>query len=42
MHGSKHLVNYSSIDLCITDVIHKVRHLHGVHSPCEGRISGKL
>ena len=37
--GSKHLVDYSSTDLCIADIVRKVRHLYGLNSPCEGLIS---
>ena len=37
--GSKHLVDYSSTDLCIADIVRKVRHLYGFNSPCEGLIS---
>ena len=36
--GSKHLIDYSSTDLCIADIVRKVRHLYGFNSPCEGLI----
>ena len=36
--GSKHLDDYSSTDLYIADMVRKVRHLYGFHSPCEGLI----
>ena len=37
--GSKHLVDYSCTDLCIADLVRKVRHLYGFNSPCEGLIN---
>ena len=36
--GSKHLIDYSSTDFCIADIVRKVRHLYGFSSPCEGLI----
>ena len=36
--GSKHLIDYSSTDFCIADIVRKVRHLYGFNSPCEGLI----
>ena len=40
IYGARHLVEYSSPDLCIANLIrNNIRYSYGVNSPCEGFIS---